>query len=176
MINDKLLPGIKKNISLKNYTTFKIGGKAKYFFVVKTKKDLIKAVLTANENNLPFFILGSGSNLLISDVGYKGLTIKIQNQKYQIKDKKIYSEAGVSLQLLLTAATKNNLAGFEWAIGIPGTVGGAIYGNAGAFGKSMKDILEDVEVFDMKTKKIRILKTKIVNSVIEAAYLKKTKI
>ncbi len=77
---DILLPEIKKNILLKNYTTFKIGGKAKYFFVAKNKKDLMKAILIAKKIKLPFFILGGGSNLLVSDEGYKGLVIKIKNE------------------------------------------------------------------------------------------------
>jgi len=73
---EKLLPGVKKNILLKNYTTFRIGGRAKYFFVAKTKENLIKAITVAKKLRLPFFILGGGSNLLVSDKGYKGLVIK----------------------------------------------------------------------------------------------------
>ena len=133
----KLLPGLRKNVSLKNYTTFKIGGRAKYFFVAKNKKDLIKAIKTAQKIKLPFFILGGGSNLLVSDKGFKGLVIKY----------------GQPLSFYVSK-------GLEWAVGIPGTVQGAVYGNAGAFKKSMKDVVKEVEVFDTKTGEIKILKNK----------------
>jgi len=133
----KILPGLKKNIFLKNYTTFRIGGRAKYFFVARKKEDLIKAILVAKKFKLPFFILGSGSNLLISDKGYEGLVIK----------------TGTPLSLYV-------FKGLEWAAGIPGTIEGAVYGNAGAFGKSMKDAVKSVEVFDTKTGKIEIFKNK----------------
>ena len=151
----KLLPGVKRNVLLKNYTTFKIGGKAKYFFMAKTKKEIISAVSAAKKYNLPFFILGEGSNILVSDEGYKGLVIKIKNQKSKIKNQRIYTEAGALLGQLVNFAFKNNLAGLEWAIGIPGTVGGAISGNCGAFGRSMADIVKEVEVFDVAESRIK---------------------
>lgn len=84
-----LLSGIQFNVLLKNYTTFRIGGRAKYFFEAKSKEDLIKAILTAKKINLPFFILGKGSNVLASDKKYKGLIINFQfsifNFKFQYK-------------------------------------------------------------------------------------------
>ena len=134
---EKSLYGIKKNVSLKNYTTFKIGGPVKYFFAAKTKNDLIKAIGWAKEHNLPFFILGGGSNILVSEKGFSGLVIK----------------TGKPLSLYVSK-------GLEWAIGIPGTIEGAVYGNAGAFGKTMGDVVKSVEVFDSKTKKIKIFKNK----------------
>ncbi|MFA5386559.1 MAG: UDP-N-acetylmuramate dehydrogenase [Candidatus Paceibacterota bacterium] len=134
---EKELPGIKKNVSLKNFTTFRIGGKARYFFVARTEEDLIKAIIAAKKIKLPFFILGGGSNVLVSDGGFKGLVIKYG-------------------QPLSSCVSK----GPEWAAGIPGTIQGAVYGNAGAFGRSMKDVVKEVEVFDVKTEKIKILKNK----------------
>jgi UDP-N-acetylmuramate dehydrogenase len=122
----------QKNILLKNHTTFKIGGPAKYFYIAKNKKNLILAAQWAKKKKLPFFILGGGSNVLISDRGFKGLVIKFQNQK-------------------LSEFVNR---GLEWAVGIPGTVGGAIWGNAGAFQKSMKDVVKEVEVYDAKKEKI----------------------
>jgi UDP-N-acetylmuramate dehydrogenase len=165
----KLLPGVKENISLKDYNTFKIGGKAKYFFVATKKEDLIKAVDVAKKFKLPFFILGRGSNLLISDKGFKGLVVKIQNSKATLRGvasdsknqkSKIVAEAGTLLSQLLNIAVRNNLTGFEWAVGIPGTLGGAIYGNAGAFGKSIRDNVKEVEVYDIENEKIKILRKK----------------
>ncbi|KPJ73538.1 hypothetical protein AMJ48_01125 [Parcubacteria bacterium DG_74_1] len=127
----------KKNISLKNYTTFRIGGRAKYFFEARTKKELIESVNSAKKMKLPFFILGGGSNLLISNKGYRGVVIKF----------------GRSLSLYVSK-------GLDWAAGIPGTIEGAVYGNAGAFGKSMKDAVKSVEVFDARTEKFRTFKNK----------------
>ena len=156
----KGLKGIKQNVSLLNYTTFRIGGKAKYFFIADKKEDLIRSVLMAKKINLPFFILGQGSNLLVSDKGYNGLVIKIENKKYKIKNNKIITEAGMPFAPLVSLAKTNNLTGLEWGIGIPGTVGGAVYGNAGAFKKSISDNVTQVEVFDSNTKKTKIFKNK----------------
>ena len=133
----KGLFGVQKNIPLKKYTTFKIGGPAKYFFVAKNKADLIKAIKVAKNLKLPFFVLGGGSNLLVSDKGFKGLVIKF----------------GQPLSLYVSK-------GLEWAAGLPGTIQGAVYGNAGAFQKSMKDVVKEVEVFDTKTGKVQIFKNK----------------
>jgi len=158
--------GFQNNVLLKNHTTFRIGGKTRYFFIAKNKNGLISAVKMAKKNKLPFFVLGGGSNLLVSDKGYKGLVVKIQmtKSKCQMSSKnqyyEIFSEAGVSLNQLVNTALKNNLTGIEWAVGIPGTVGGAVYGNAGAFGKSMKNIIKEVETLDFKTLRIKKFKNK----------------
>jgi len=150
----------QRNVLLKNYTTFKIGGRAKYFFTARNKTGLVKAVTEAKKLNLPFFVLGGGSNLLISDKGYSGLVVQIKNQKVKVKNNDILVEAGLSLSCLVNLALKNNLTGLEWAAGIPGTVGGAIFGNAGAFDKSMKDTVKEVEMFDVKKNMLRKLKNK----------------
>ncbi|MDP2967260.1 MAG: UDP-N-acetylmuramate dehydrogenase [bacterium] len=150
------LPGIKRNVSLKNYTTFKIGGPAKYFFEAKNKKDLIKAILVAKKFKLPFFVLGGGSNLLVSDEGFKGLVIKILFSKFYFLNSQISAEAGTILGQLVSATSNTGLTGLEWAAGIPGTVGGAVFGNAGAFQKSMKDIVKEVEVLDAKDLRFKI--------------------
>ena len=127
----------RKNILLKKYTTFKIGGPVKYFFEAKTKKDLIEAIKAAKKLKLSFFILGGGSNLLVSDKGFNGLVIKF----------------GEPLSDLV-------LKGLEWASGVPGTVQGAIHGNAGAFGKSMADNVKSVEVLNLNDLKIKKLNNK----------------
>jgi len=159
---EKELPAIQKNVSLAQYTTFKIGGKARYFFLSKSKIDLIKAISFAQKTKTPFFILGGGSNLLVSDKGYKGLVIKIQMPRILKKRLGIiYAETGAKLADLVKISLKEGLAGLEWAAGIPGaTIGGAIYGNAGAFGKSMKDIIEKVEVLDLLNLKIKNFENK----------------
>ena len=155
-----LLPGVKENVSLKDYTTFKIGGKAKYFFVAKTKNELINAIKASKQLNLPFFILGGGSNVLFSDKEFKGLVIRVKNVKFKIKNCVINAEAGAPLPLLVQKAQQNSLSGLEWAVGIPGTIGGAVYGNASAFGKAIGDLVKQVEVLDLKTFKIKKLSKK----------------
>lgn len=143
---------IKENVSLVKYTTFHIGGPAKYFFEAKNKGEIIRAVKWAREKKLPFFILGGGSNLLVSDKGYKGLVIK----------------TGEPLSSYISK-------GLDWAIGIPGTIQGAVYGNAGAFGKSMKDVVQSVEVFDAQTNKIKIFKNKDCRFAYRTSIFKKNK-
>lgn len=161
---ERLLPGVKKGVSLKDCTSFKIGGKAKFFFTAKTEKDLILAVNVAKRNDLPFFILGGGSNLLVSDTGYRGLVIKIKNEKLNIKKRdskfKIYCESGVYFSKLFSECLKRGFKGLEWAVGIPGSVGGAVRGNAGAFSKSIADNIQAVRVYDAKSKKIKTFKNK----------------
>jgi UDP-N-acetylmuramate dehydrogenase len=128
---EKELPSVQKNISLAKYTTFKIGGPAKYFFVAKTKEDLISAVRAARKNKLPFFILGGGSNLLVSDRGYRGLVIKNETKDFKIEKGKVTSDSGVRLSRVIAATIKKGLAGLEEGSGIPGTLGGAVFGNTG---------------------------------------------
>jgi len=141
---------IQKNIFLSKCTTFKIGGPAKYFCVAKNIEETKKALEFAQRNSLKIFILGGGSNLLVSDRGFDGLVIKLQITNYKFQDNKIICGAGASLAKLVNESAKANLTGLEWAAGIPGiTVGGAICNNAGAFGKCMGDVVENVEILDI---------------------------
>lgn len=158
-LNNKL-QGVQKNVSLAAHTTFKIGGKAKYFFIAKSNEDLIKAIEAAKKVELPVFILGRGSNILINDKGFDGLVIKIQNTKHKIQTTKIVAEAGTNLGKLVGESVKAGLSGLEWAVGIPGTVSGAVRGNAGAFGSSMADLIKTIEIFDIADFKIKTLENK----------------
>jgi UDP-N-acetylmuramate dehydrogenase len=146
---------IKKNISLALYTTFRIGGPARFFVEAKNEEELIEALRYAKENNLEFFILAGGSNVLISDDGFNGLVVKLNNRKSTVDRNTIKADAGISIAKLIKISTENNLAGLEWAGGLPGTLGGAIRGNAGTFGFSMKDIVESVKVLDTENLKIK---------------------
>ncbi len=140
---------IQKNILLASYTTFKIGGPAKYFSEAKSVDELRELCKWAKEEGVPIFVLGGGSNVLISDKGFDGLVIKIKFADWRIEDAEIFSETGLPLAKLVLESAKKELTGLEWAMGIPGTVGGAINGNAGAFGKSMSETVERVNVFDI---------------------------
>lgn len=154
---------IQKDISLVEHTTFKIGGRAEYFLLAKTKKDIIDGIEFTKRNNLPFFIIGAGSNVLAHDEGYRGLVIKIQNSKISAlsgsaSGGKIQADAGVKLQDLVNFCARNSLAGIEWMAGIPGTVGGAVYGNARAFEGKTEDNIQEVEALDARTGEIKIFK------------------
>ena len=148
----------QENVSLTDQTSFKIGGPAKYFFTAKSKEDLIEAIKKIKKLKLAFFILGGGNNVLALDKGYNGLIIKIANLQFLIRNCSIHAGAGLNLAKLVNLATNKSLTGLEWAAGIPGTVGGAVYGNAQAFGNKMSDCIKSVEVFDIKTSKVRTLK------------------
>jgi len=151
---------IKKDISLSQYTTFKIGGPAQFFAAVKNINELKEALDYAKNNNLPFFILGGGSNVLASDKGYEGLVIKMESQKITVDKAQmvISAEAGCQLSKIINESVANNLSGLEWAAGIPGTLGGAIRGNAGAYGGEMSGIVLEVKALNKDT-----LETKIFN-------------
>lgn len=148
----------QKNVSLADQTSFRIGGPAKYFFAAKDKKDLVEAIKKVKKLKIPFFILGGGNNVLALDKGYNGLVIKISNSKFLISNYNIYAGAGVALAKLVALAADQSLTGLEWAVGIPGTMGGAVYGNAQAFGSKMSDLIKSVEVFDVKNFKIKTFK------------------
>jgi len=152
----QLLPETKKDILLAEYTTYKIGGPAKYFFVAKNKDDLLKALEIAKKLKLQVFILGGGSNLLVSEKGFKGLVIKIEVSGMEVRANKIVAGAGIALSKLSTYAMENSLSGIEWSFGIPGaTLGGSIYGCAQAFGEIISDNISNVEALDLKNFKIK---------------------
>lgn len=155
-----MLKGLKENVSLADYTTFKIGGPARYFLIAKNSQDLAEAIKWAKENKIKFFVLGGGSNLLVSDNGYDGLVIKIKNSDLVAKNNIIRAGAGMDLKNLVKLSVEKSLTGMEWAVGIPGTVGGAVYGNAGAFGSVMADSIKSVEAFDAENLKIKKLSVK----------------
>jgi UDP-N-acetylmuramate dehydrogenase len=144
------LPKAKKNVLLAPYTTFKIGGPAKYFYIAKSTTDVIHAAKTAKKYKMPFFVLAGGSNLLVADKGFSGLVILLEVKSYTIVGTKVEATPGVSMDTLVKETGKRGLAGFEWAGGLPGSVGGAVRGNAGAFGGEIKDNI--VSVFAMNTK------------------------
>jgi UDP-N-acetylmuramate dehydrogenase len=138
---------IQKNISLAQYTTFKIGGTAKYFFAANNTDDLVRAVEFVKNKQLPYFILGGGSNLLVSDDGFNGLVMLMNNEGRTVSNNIIFAEAGTRLSDLVKISTKAGLSGLEWAAGIPrATLGGAIRGNAGAFGFNISDLVKQVKV------------------------------
>ncbi|MFH1597651.1 MAG: UDP-N-acetylmuramate dehydrogenase [Patescibacteria group bacterium] len=140
------LKGIKAKVPLARYTTFRIGGPASFFYSAKSNDLLVKSIKLAIQEKVPYFLLSGGSNVLVSDTGFDGLVIKADNQNFQFTDNTLEADSGVILNKLVAEGTKRGLSGLEWAAGIPGTVGGAIRGNAGAKDGEMKDIVDWVEV------------------------------
>jgi len=155
-----MLKNLQKNVLLKNYTSFKIGGQAKYFLKINTNEKLIEAIKWAKKHKLPFFILGGGSNLLVADEGYEGLVINFQFSIFNFQKNKIIVGAGMKLEKLINASMKTGLTGLEWAVGIPGTMGGAVRGNIEAFGSSISQLVKKVQVFDAKKEEIKIFNNK----------------
>lgn len=131
------------NEPMKNHTTFHIGGNADCFCEVKNCLTLRHVISLCKENNIPCFIIGLGSNLLVSDSGFRGIVIKLSGDftEIRVSSDHIICGAGCSLAGLCVAARKHSLSGLEFAWGIPGSVGGATYMNAGAYGGEMKDVV-----------------------------------
>lgn len=141
----------KEYVNLSEYTTFKIGGASRYFAVVKNVDELKEAICFAKEKKIPTFILGGGSNILISDKGFNGLVVKLQITNYKLQTGRIVCDAGVSLARIVSESINAGLSGLEWAVGIPGTIGGAIRGNSGAFGNETGNVVVGVDVFNATT-------------------------
>ena len=133
---------------MNRHTTFRIGGPADYFLTPSSAQEVKEILRICKEENLPYFILGNGSNLLVSDRGYRGVIIQLYRNfnEITVEGTKIRACAGALLSGIAAAAKNEYLTGFEFAGGIPGTLGGAVVMNAGAYGGEMKDILEEATV------------------------------
>lgn len=140
---------IKENVSLKTLTTLKVGGISKYVFYPKDVTSLKKALTLFKENNINYKIFGNGSNIIPSDKIYDGIIIKLSSlNNLKTNDEVIEVEAGYSLMKLAKEVIKLGLSGLEWANGIPGTIGGAVYMNAGAYKQDMSFVLEKITALD----------------------------
>lgn len=142
----ELLPGLQQNVLLTPFTTFKVGGPAEYFFQPQTNEALIHGVKTAATLGLPLTLLSGGSNSLVADQGIQGLVIKPRNDQTTVSGTAITAGAGLSLGRLVVICAKNGLAGLEFMAGIPGTVGGGVYGNAGWPSKALGNFVTTVTV------------------------------
>ena len=143
---------IRENIILAPYTTFRIGGPAKYFCEVKSVDDLRFALRFSKEKNLPIFVLGAGSNVLISDEGFNGLVVKMNIKGLDFNDEKGHAilsiGAGESWDCVVERSVERGLSGIENLSLIPGTAGAAVYQNIGAYGVELKDVFENCKVLD----------------------------
>ena len=151
---------IQKNIKLAKYTTFHIGGEAEFFAKVRNLDELKKALSSAQKNKLKISILGGGSNVLLPDNGIKGLVIKIDIRGIKFNGSNIYAGSGEVWDSVVAKAVSKKLGGIENLSLIPGTMGGAVYQNIGAYGVELKDVLDSVDVFDIRSSKIKKLSKK----------------
>lgn len=138
---------VKVNVPMSRYTTFRLGGTVDYLVTVENNENLVGLLRFLDGEGAPYFTLGGGSNMLVSDEGFRGVAIQIKNQKSKIKDEIVECEAGCVTVAIAEQSMKAGLTGFEWGVGVPGTLGGAVRGNAGAMGGEMKDVVEFVEVY-----------------------------
>ena len=155
---------ITYDASLKNLNTYKIASKAKYLIEIQTLEGLISILNYLHEHNIKYFILGAGSNIVIDEY-FNGAIIKLNGlKKIEVKDNIITCESGAMMPSLSCVSIDHNLTGLEWAINIPGTVGGSIVGNAGAYKKEIFDSLVEIKVLDENLQIKEIKKEEIKHS------------
>jgi len=142
---------IRENVPLAQLTTFKIGGPARYFVEVKTEDELREAIAWAREHGQEFLVWAGGSNVLVPDEGIDKLVISICTQDFHFEDNELSADAGCNLIALIRESALHGLGGWEKLAGIPGTVGGAVRGNAGAFGPEIKDFVTRVRALNAET-------------------------
>src|SRR3989339_190689 len=146
-LGDKL----ETNVLLSKYSTIDVGGICDYFFTAESIEDLVRSVNVAYENKIPFMILGWGSNIVVSDFGFPGLVIKNNSSGIVINTDgcEVIVDSGLGISKLLAMVASNDLGGLEFMSGIPGTVGGAIYGNSGSKNYSISDYIKNVTLLEL---------------------------
>ncbi len=147
---------VYKKEPMSKHTSFKIGGNADYLIKIKSEEELKNCLQIAMEHKIPYFVLGNGTNLLVREGGIRGIVLKIEQKEYAIEKKENFAyltaKAGITLANLAWIALENNLTGLEEMSGIPGTLGGAIKMNAGAYGREMKDVVVSSKCMDSRGK------------------------
>jgi UDP-N-acetylmuramate dehydrogenase len=145
-------PDVRLNEPMNKHTTFRLGGPARLYVVAVSSDDIVRAIETAAELNIPWSVIGGGTNLLVSDEGFEGLVIQVAHQAISIEGERVRVESGLVSALVARKTVEAGLTGFEWAVGLPGTIGGAIYGDAGCYGAEMRDSIASVDVYHIATK------------------------
>ena len=142
---------------LSSYVNFKVGGPADILLIPKSKEQVIKSVEVCKENKIPFYLIGNGSNILVRDGGFRGVVISLKEVNTIIVDgDKIEAECGAMLKAVSDKAMENSLTGFEFACGIPGTIGGAVFMNAGAYDGEIAHVIESAEIIDEECNIVRL--------------------
>lgn len=153
---------MEENAPMKNYSYFKVGGPADILLNPSSKEQLVKTIKLCKEKNIPYFIIGNGSNLLIKDGGIKGVVIKLSElNSINVDGNKITAGCGALLKDVSAVAVQNSLTGFEFACGIPGSVGGAVFMNAGAYDGEMSYVISSAEVINTDGEAISLSKEEL---------------
>jgi len=151
---------IKLEEPMRDHTTFRVGGPADFFVIPDTEEEAVALLRLLFEENIPYFILGNGSNLLVTDKGYRGVMIQMY-KNYDgiiIEGKRVIAKAGALLSKVANEALNASLSGFEFASGIPGTIGGAVFMNAGAYGGEMKQVVDRVKLYNIEANRVEYLR------------------
>jgi len=138
---------MRQNVLLAPYTTYQIGGPADTFLEATSVEEVIAALEWAAERDMPVFVFGGGSNLLFDDAGRRGLVIRMKSAELKVEGEEIVADGGVMMAKVVLAAAEADLSGLEAWNGLPGTVGGAVVGNAGCFGVETADVLKEAELW-----------------------------
>lgn len=146
-ISELLNGRVERDVILAPYTSFGIGGPARFFFAAPTPTDIVRAVRAARRAKTRFFVLGGGSNILFDDAGYDGLVIRDLTDRFSINGDVVSALSGAVVDKMVDASVGAGLGGMEYAAGIRGTIGGAVYGNAGAFGHAINEILKSAVIY-----------------------------
>lgn len=150
-------PEITEHEPMARHTSFRVGGSSRLYLVASDPEQVIASIQAAEALAIPWMVYGGGSNLLVADEGYEGLIIQMVNRAFRIEGTHVFAESGCITGLLSRKTVEAGLTGFEWAIGVPGTIGGAIYGNAGCYGGEVKDHLVSVDVYHVaKKERVRL--------------------
>ncbi len=146
----ELIPAAKEGEPMDKHTSFRVGGAARLYVVANTPDEIIQAVNVAVSLNIPWYVYGGGSNLLVNDDGYEGVVIQAANREIKIEGDVVMAEAGAITGLVARQSVAAGLGGFEWAVGVPGTIGGAVYGDAGCYGGEMRDVIVSVDAYRLR--------------------------
>src|SRR2546427_7788296 len=141
---------------MSRHTSLHIGGPADLFVRVTTERDLVGAIAVAREHELPVLMLGGGTNMLVSDLGVRGVVLQNDWSETSVDETTITAASGTPLASVAAVAARSGIVGLEWMATVPGTVGGAVHGNAGAFGTETKDVLVDAELMDLNGEAWRV--------------------
>ncbi len=160
LFHEAVAKPVRRSVSLRRVSSFKIGGPADFFFAAASPRELHSSLHFAREHSLPFYVIGAGTNILFDDEGFRGLIIKneVTGLPRISEEGRVEAFSGLPLSGLVDAALEEGLGGVEFAAGIPGTVGGAVFGNAGAFGYCLGDLLEKAVLLDHNGEEVRVRK------------------
>ncbi|MBI3421079.1 MAG: UDP-N-acetylmuramate dehydrogenase [Candidatus Sungbacteria bacterium] len=139
---------VQEQVSLAPLTIYNIGGPCRYLVQARDVDELKEAIAYAARERVPFFLLGAGSNMLVADQGFPGVAIRMTSQEIKVEGERLIVDAGIMMARAVLASAQAGLAGFAWGIGIPGTVGGSVRGNAGCFGGEMGQVVESVRLLE----------------------------